>query len=314
MSAVKALPAIGETGAEPRMCHGCYRELAATEPGDRCVACRAYERHEDGNQLAHRLTIPELVDTWQRAERDVRSAFAMVARAEKSLDAAFTLDATFGLRVRERRNCQIDFNDADGPLLEMRRSIWSSLIDRLELRRMMSIKAWTELEKQLDGKEIPEITEESVRAMVAQYNAALPSMLEQAIVEVFDWLRPPGSHYKSNSELEIGKRVCLSGVLETYMLDIAGKLRVGHWAQPRLTALENVFSALSGEGSITKTHYGELTDAIPAAGYPCSGETRFFKFRGFKNRSLHVEFKRLDLLEKFNRVGGGARLRPKVST
>lgn len=304
------LPAMGETGAEPRMCAGCYRELAATEPGNRCVGCREYDRHEDGDQLAHRLTIPEIVDTWRRAESDVRAAFAMVARAEKSLDAAFTLDATFGLRVRERRNCQIDFNDAEGPLLELRRSIWSNLVDRLELRRMMSIKAWTELEKQLEGKDIPEITEETVRAMVMQYNAALPSMLEDAIAEVFDWLRPPNSDYKTNSELEIGKRVCLSGVLETYMLDLCGKLKVGHWSQPRLTALENVFSALAGEGSISKTHFGELTDAIPQAGYPCSGETRFFKFRGFKNRSLHLEFKRLDLLKRFNSVAGGKRLRP----
>lgn len=298
---------------EPLICSECYNPVTIAD-GGMCAKCRAYARSEAGDQLAQRLTVPELVETWRRAESDVRAAFAMVARAEKSLDAAFTLDGTFGLRVRERRNCRIDFNDAEGPLLELRRSIWSHLVDRLEIRRMMSIKAWTELEKQLEGKEIPEITEEAVRAMVAQYSAALPSMLEDAIVEVFDWLRPPNSDYKTNSEFEIGKRVCLEGVLDTFLLDLSGKLKVGHWSQPRLTALENVFSALAGEGSITKTHYGELTDAIPNAGFPCSGETLFFKFRGFKNRSLHLEFKRLDLLKKFNTVAGGKRLRQKSAT
>src|SRR6185369_9208261 len=107
----KLLPAPGKGAKSERQCSGCYRELDATEPGDRCLSCRAYDKSEQGEQLAHRLTIPELVETWKRAEADVRSAFAMVARAEKSLDAAFTLDATFGLRVRERRNAQISFDD-----------------------------------------------------------------------------------------------------------------------------------------------------------------------------------------------------------
>ena len=40
------------------------------------------------------------------------------------------------------------------------------------------------------------------------------------------------------------------------------------------------------------------------------GETPLFGFRVFRNGNLHIEFKRPDLLDRLNRIAGGARLRP----
>ena len=34
------------------------------------------------------------------------------------------------------------------------------------------------------------------------------------------------------------------------------------------------------------------------------GETEFFKFRCFKNHNFHLEFKRPDLVQKLNEIGG----------
>lgn len=305
------LPPEGDDVDGPQ-CRECFKPLPSAEPDGLCKACRDYARHEEGDQLTKRLSVSELVPVWQQAERDIRAAFAIIARAERELNAAFTLDATCGLQVRARRNCQVDFNDPDEPLLELRRGIWSCLIDRLELRRMMSMAAWKELDKQLDGKDIPEITEATVQAMVEQYSSQLPAMLEAAVVEVFEWLRPPRSRFKTNTELEIGKRVCLEGVIDTFGLSFGDRrLKIQYHYEQHFIALENVLYALDGRGQISKTHYSALADAIRNAGYPCSGETEYFKFRGFKNRALHLEFKRLDLLDKFNRIAGGARLRPK---
>lgn len=77
-----------------------------------------------------------------------------------------------------------------------------------------------------------------------------------------------------------------------------------------LRALENVFTALDGKGSITKTHNGEIIDAINRS-TDGTGETDYFRFRACRNRNLHLEFKRLDLLARLNQIAGGARLRPK---
>ena|SRR5439155_23407886 len=49
-----------------------------------------------------------------------------------------------------------------------------------------------------------------------------------------------------------------------------------------------------------------LIDAIEAAK---DGETDYFRFKCFRNRNLHLEFKRLDLVAKLNAVAGGMRLR-----
>ena len=68
-----------------------------------------------------------------------------------------------------------------------------------------------------------------------------------------------------------------------------------------------MFHALDGNGTI-KTHRGPLIDAKEAA-KDGTGETDYFRFRCFRNRNLHLEFKRLDLVAKLNAVAGGLRLR-----
>lgn len=83
--------------------------------------------------------------------------------------------------------------------------------------------------------------------------------------------------------------------------------------EERLSALENVFTSLDGRGSVTKNYYSAISTAIKAApkAETCQGETPYFAFRGFRNGNLHLRIKRLDLLARFNRMAGGANLRPK---
>jgi hypothetical protein len=129
------------------------------------------------------------------------------------------------------------------------------------------------------------------------------AFIEEAVQEVFEYLRPHHSRYKTNTEFEIGKRVILFA-LETKW---GGGFRVDHYREQHIRAIDNVFHALDGNGTI-KTHRGPLIDAIEAAKNG-TGETEYFRFRCFRNRNLHLEFKRLDLVAKLNAVAGGMRLR-----
>lgn len=285
--------------------------IISENDGELCDKCYRRKASEVGQQLTARMSIPELVAVYDRAERDIKAGFALVARAQDSLAAAFTLDSSRGITVQDWRD-QVHFDDPEQNLKIVRRSIWQILVDRLELRRLMSISAWEKLEKQLkDGSDVPEVTEITVRAMVEQFTSQLPEMLEAAIGEVFEWLRPHNTDYKRNSQLEIPKRVALTWVVEAQWGD-PKRMKVRYNAQPRMTALENVFSALDGRGSITKTHYSALSQAIEKTPRSEQGETEYFRFRSYKNGALHLEFKRLDLLAKFNRIAGGQRLRPKA--
>lgn len=265
--------------------------------------------------LAHRTTARELAIAFERAERDVRAAFAQIVAAETAVNAAF--GNTEGHRAIRVSACgdqwRDNFNDVEQTIEIMTRAAWRTIVDRLELRRFMSIKAYEAMTKALDKEKLPPITEESVARFAHDHLARARDYLKEAVDEVFDFLRPHAwtrvGQLKTNTEMEVGERVILS-----YMVDAgfaAGTFRVtysGNRSQ-QLVALENVFSALDGRGEINKAHRSLLAAAIESAANG-EGETDLFAFRCCKNGNLHLRFKRLDLLARFNAIAGGTRLRP----
>jgi hypothetical protein len=255
--------------------------------------------------LAPRLSLPDVVTIYEKAERDIRDGLALIVRAQAELGRAF--GSGHGVRIADRWD-RLYPENADDVMEQVRRQCWRELVERLELRRFMSVKAWNELSQQIEKGEPPELTRETVLGMADHYRNQLPEMLEQAVEEVFDWLRPQNGRYKTNSKLEIRQRVILAWVVEPGYG--RSKFWTNHRYEPELSALENVFTALDGRGSVTKGHYSELSSAIKASP-DGKGETRYFWFKCCKNRNLHLEFKRLDLLARFNAIAGGRRLRPK---
>lgn len=256
--------------------------------------------------LVRRLSVAEIVSVYEREEAKVRQAFALLASAEDSLNATFSLGEHRSISIHDSYNRTLNFADVDSCLESLRRNVWSTLVDRLELRRMMSIRAWEELDEKIRRGEVPEINHATVSAMVHQFESQLPQMLEEAVVEVFNFLRPRQSEFKTNSEFEIGRKVIMTWAVSRKWSG-AG-FEVDYRYQPELTALENVFTALDGKGSITKTHYSALSNAIKAS-TDGRGETEYFRFKCFKKHTLHIEFLRPDLVKRLNQIAGGMRLR-----
>lgn len=126
------------------------------------------------------------------------------------------------------------------------------------------------------------------------------------LTTTYDWLRPrartPGTAgvYVTNSLLEVGERVILKGVVQR-------NRSVHHADEHRLTSLERVFLVLDGKGGHTKSYYSDLQNAINAQP---RGETEYFRYRACANGTLHLAFKRADLLAEFNKRAAGAVLRP----
>lgn len=261
--------------------------------------------------LVGRLSIPDLVGTYRAAELAIRAGFGQVHGAIESLRAAFLFER-HGLTLRTKyQDVRADWADPDETIVELRRVIWSVLIDRLEVRKMMSVAAWEALEKEIRHGEPPEITEETVAGMVAKFKHDVPSMLKAAVDEVFAFLRPPHSRFKTNTEFELGERVVLSGYVS---YGYGRTWSISHYRQQHLIALDNVFAVLDGKLADDST-YGPLGSAINACphGQPCRGETAMFEFKGYHNGNLHLRFKRLDLVAKLNAIAGGARLKPSAS-
>lgn len=263
-------------------------------------------------KLANRLTVAEVVRVYDAATEKIRGGFALINQAEAELNETFTLDGLGQISVRGYgHRISYDERTCEDVLLSMRHEVWSYVIERLEVRRAMSVRRWDELQQQLRDKQLPEITEENVEQLVAGFRSNLQVMLGEAVEEVFDWLRPRGSKYKTNTELEIRHKVILRHVVEARDKRWSHfTWRVDHRYQQNLSALENVFTALAGRGQITKSHFSEITNVVHAPGYSGVGETPYFRFKTFENGNMHLEFLKLDLLARFNAIAGGRRLRP----
>ena len=255
--------------------------------------------------IAKRETLAAMIGTYQQATKSIEEAYAMLETAEKSLRAVF-LDAPGYRFSTNGRNCtEVGKKASDEINAKLKKDAWAVIVERMELRRLLSIRRRTELDSQIEKGELPELTDENVMALLETSAANVNTYMEEAVKEVFDYLRPPQSRFKTNTEFELGKRVILTWQVEKGWS--RGKFRVNYHRDKHLTALDNVFHMIDGKGPI-KSYHGPLYDAITDSP-DGTGKTDYFKFRCCINGNLHLEFLKPDLVARLNAVAGGNRLR-----
>jgi hypothetical protein len=260
--------------------------------------------------LAKHETVVEVVRLYEQAKADIEQGFALLANAEKTLNDRFDGVGRF-IHIRNPHYGHgLDWTNPAGATEMLRRDVWSALVERLELRRFMSVKRFKDLEKAIDKGDVPEITVENVMSFGRALMVQLPDMMTEAVQEVFDFLRPPRSEYKTNTELELGERVILEYRVEPKWS--GNGFHTSYHHRQELTCLENVFQMLDGRGMINKNHQSELQTAIEAS-EDGRGSTTYFDFKCFKKGTLHLKFRRMDLVQKFNQVAGGKRLKPEAA-
>lgn len=257
------------------------------------------------NEIIPHNTVESLVSLFNETAREIKESYAKLYQAEESLNRI--CNPQYRLRISASRcdRYSTDFSPqgADYAIERLERDVWRLIVERLELRRIMSSERFAALDKELDKGTLPKITQENVFSFVQGHLNALEDLFTENVREVFDWLRPRRDEYKTNKRETVGSKVILTYAVENGW---STKYRVCIHTQKRLSAIESVFSALEGKGVVDKTYYSVLqTEIEKSTGV---GETPLFKFRCCKNGNLHLQFKRLDLLKKFNTIAGGPRL------
>lgn len=190
---------------------------------------------------------------------------------------------------------------------------WSTLVDRVGIRKVMSAKRRKELDDILHNlhnpkgaDNLPEITEATIIDVLLGYAQSAEEFLEEAIREEYDFWKCHNTRAELKTNLKSLWKLDRK-VIKGYMVDQwhGGKFEVKYDRRGHVSALDNIFHCLDGRGSIQGTN-GPLCDTIAKS--HGAGETDLFAFKCFKNGNLHLEFKRLDLLEKFNEICGRNRL------
>lgn len=256
--------------------------------------------------IAIRDNLAAIISTYNQALAEVEDAYSILEQAQEKLRKAFIDGKGYSFNVIERNNYgEVGKSASDKIKQSLQKSAWSHVVERMSLRRMLSIKRRDELDSQIDKGELPELTVENVVALFTMSAENANVYLSEAVEEVYNFLRPCSSKYKTNTEFELEKKV----VLEWIVQEGYGKspFRVNHHRDKYLTAIDNVFAMLDGKPPV-KTYHGELYDAICST-EDGTGKTQYFKFRCFKNGNLHLEFLRPDLVERFNVIAGGNRLK-----
>lgn len=262
------------------------------------------------DEIALYKTIPALVQAWQQTKADIETAYGLLNKAEGRLKDIFEDSSRLDVG-RDTHGNRIHYGEPEKKIAQLKKEVWRNLIERLEIKRVLSVKKAKILDDCIekgtmeDGQPFPDITEENILNMLKSYAANIGEFKEQAVKEVFEFLRPHNSDYKTNSEFEIGKRVILGWFIEKGYG--AAKFHVNYNRYAEIRALDNVFHLLDGKG-ITGTHYGPLFDAINASP-DGRGETDYFRFKCYSNNNFHLEFKRPDLVKQLNAIAGGMNLR-----
>ena len=265
--------------------------------------------------LMNKQTIRSMCMAYEDAQKDVREGIRLLAQAKKRL--ADTVGDRNGSVITGRRHELSDYalNDpvatANELIAGIRRNVWRYVLRQTGVSELCTTRRREELEREIDSDECPELNQNTVWRLLENLNNGLDDMFNEALKEVFKTLTPGACQwdtYKTNEGDAVGSKVILGGYISP---DYGGGFRVNYhsWAEQGIQAIDNIFHLLDGKG--VSKHPGGLLTAINGAGgkKEQSCETAYFECKWFKKGTLHITFKRLDLVEELNRRAGGMRLR-----
>jgi len=272
----------------------------------------------ESTAIVTRATVRELIQCFEEAKVQARFAFSMLQNAQKSLDDRFKLGGHTGVSIylEDRGHRDASWLNIEYTIKEMEKQAWRSVVDRLDIWRVMSEARAKELRKHIEDGTLPELTEETALQLAAAYVGNVDKLIDELTKEIFDWLRPrvdehgrtySGGQYVTNKRDVIGPKVIREYFVSPGFGRYKFNVRYGE-CQQRLHTLENIFRALDGKGSTGKGYHSDLENAVNASP-DGTGQTEYFGFRACKNGNLHIEFRRADLLAELNRRAGGMNLR-----
>lgn len=194
----------------------------------------------------------------------------------------------------------------DSVRTSFRKDAWRWILDHLGVRKLMAYQQRKDLDAQIERGDLPEISEETVIGFILGMADQAKAFALTAVKEVFDWIRLRGQEYKTNSVFRLGEKAVLE-----YMLEDNWKWskfwRVNYHQEGELGQLEAVFRMLDGRSTFTEGTLAPVVQAInetPIGQTTC--DTEYLACKMFKNRNLHVRFKRPDLVRVINGIGGNS--------
>ncbi len=234
------------------------------------------------NQVAIPVTVSDMIEARNQALNLIIHANKSLSKANEALKGVAPHLMPCGARLNESSITKMT-HDLDSRL-------WRRSFDLAGFYKVMDETAMNEFEASL-GKEPPEFNMDNIQTTFLSMAAEADTIFKRGIVNVFKHL---SKDYKTNSKepFKIGKKIICS-----YMADLWCGLKIRYEYSARLNDIDRVFRIVAGEEHQPRS----LEAAVNAAwakgeDYECD----FYKIRGFQKGTVHIWFKRPDLLDKVN--------------
>lgn len=171
-------------------------------------------------------------------------------------------------------------------------SMWRRAFDLTGFKQLMDSQAVAEFEKSLSPMP-PEFTEANIRETFIDLRNNACNMFRRGVFNVFRYL---SDDYRTNASepFRIGRKIIMS-----YMVSPSFRrgLQIRHGSADKLNDLDRVMKTLDEKIFLPRTLESAMTGAFEAGEVY---EDAYYRAKAYKNGNLHLEFKRLDLLEKVN--------------
>lgn len=178
------------------------------------------------------------------------------------------------------------------------RGIWKDLMKKSGMLSLMDAQARDEWYKNLEGEDIPAVSEANILSTFEQLHQSKGEVFERGVINVFKGL---SWNYKTNSPCKFGTKIIVTGLVKC---DRWGFGLNWGWQRDRLADLERMLMLLDGQpipdnrADVTR----RLSDHIHTNRHSNRYEVEMFAIKYFQKGTAHINFKRPELLDKLNDI------------
>lgn len=237
----------------------------------------------DASLATLHTAVDTLVETFAATDA-VRKDLAGVLRGHSLHTGGdrYGADAVFGSihspdRVREALRRQLDV------------SVWRGLMQLTGFQNLMDATAREQFERQLQGDDVPEVSEATVRATFAGLFEDADTIFKRGIATAFSRL---DRRFKSHDGFKVGTRLIITGLIQGAPFSSRSDR-----AHAMLLDIERAFAVLDGQAPDA-----EVLPYSVQRGHVY--ETRYFRIRTFQNGNAHLWMLRDDLVRRVNKLLG----------
>lgn len=176
------------------------------------------------------------------------------------------------------------------------RGIWRDLMKKSGMLSLMDAQARDEWDRNLEGGELPEISEENILATFEQLHLSKAEVFERGVINVFKGLN---WDFKSNSPCYFGKKIIVNNLVS---YNRWGFSFTWCWRRDQLVDMERMLMLLDGKPlPDNRADIAiRLRDHISQQKASDNYEDEMFKIKYYQKGTAHITFKRPDLIDKMN--------------